>query len=67
MVDGENDFSASQVGYLFTFLARQISRGDNSLSVSRDLFDKVLQVLTENQDGHFKEERQQALLGMATK
>ncbi len=64
--EGEGDFSATQVGHLFTFLARRVAAGDRSLQVSRDLFDKVLNVLTET-DGatrSHREERQQALLEM---
>ena len=65
MVDGE-DYTATQVGYLFTFLARQIAAGEHSLNVSRDLFDRVLRVLTDDDAGGSaqREERQQALLEM---
>ena len=64
MVQGEG-YSPTQVGCLFTFLARQIVRGDQgSLNVSRDLFEQVLAVLTGTDDNTHKEERQQALLDM---
>ncbi len=65
--DMEGDFSATQVGHLFTFLARRVAAGDKGLQVSRDLFDRVLDVLTSTADGASKshrEERQQALLEM---
>ena len=63
MVKDNSPFSASQVGYLATFLARQLAKGDKSLVVSRDLFSRVLGMLTEEVPGEGqKEERQQALL-----
>jgi len=63
MVKEESPFSASQVGYLATFLARQLAKGDKSLAVSRDLFSRVLVMLTAGgQEAGQKEERQQALL-----
>jgi hypothetical protein len=58
------DYSAAQIGHLFTFLARQIARSDNTLSVSRDLFDKVLEVLTNSVENAQREEREQALMDM---
>ena len=64
MVKEESPFSASQVGLLFTFLARQLSKGEGVLAVSRELFSKVLGVLTKEDDQGSKEERQQALLDM---
>lgn len=64
MVKHQSPFSASQVGFLFTFLARQLARGDGApLVVSRTLFLAVLGVLTQ-EDGDGREERQQALLDM---
>ncbi|RVE67654.1 hypothetical protein OJAV_G00105110 [Oryzias javanicus] len=41
MVDNQ-DFTPSQVGGLFTFLARQLVKPDNTLFVNRKLFDQVL-------------------------
>lgn len=35
------DFTPSQVGGLFTFLARQLAKPDNTLFVNRKLFDQV--------------------------
>lgn len=35
------DFTPSQVGGLFTFLARQLAKADNTLFVNRKLFDQV--------------------------
>ena len=40
MVDNP-DFTPSQVGGLFTFLARQMAKPDNTLFVNRKLFDQV--------------------------
>lgn len=40
MVDN-SDFTPSQVGCLFTFLARQLAKPDNTLFVNRKLFDQV--------------------------
>lgn len=36
-----SDFTPSQVGCLFTFLARQLAKPDNTLFVNRTLFDQV--------------------------
>ena len=66
----EDGFSATQRGYLFTFIARQIAKGDNVFDPSRDLFEKFLDVLTETSAdsppdqaaSSHHEERQQALL-----
>ena len=66
MVKEESPFSASQVGLLFTFLARQLSKGEGVLAVSRELFSKVLGVLTKEEEQGSKEERQQALMDMIT-
>ena len=41
MVDNP-DFTPSQVGGLFTFLARQLAKPDNTLFVNRKLFDQVI-------------------------
>ena len=53
-----------QVAYLFTFLAQQIAKEENCINVSRDLFWKVLNVLTDTREKSHHEERQQALLDM---
>ena len=61
---------ASQVGTLFVFLARELSRprgtGGIGVTVSRDLFDQVLEHLTSpppsGEGSREHEERQQALL-----
>lgn len=36
-----SDFTPSQVGCLFTFLARQLAKPNNTLFVNRTLFDQV--------------------------
>ena len=56
----------SQVGSLFTFLARQLAKPWCSLHVERQLFEQVVEFLTADSGssstmGHH-EERQQALL-----
>lgn len=45
MVDNP-DFTPSQVGGLFTFLARQLAKPDNTLFVNRKLFDQVTSQLS---------------------
>ena len=42
-------FSGHQVGYLASFLARQLARADNTVLVSRDVFIRVLAILTRDQ------------------
>lgn len=54
-------FKASEVGALFTFLARQLGRPSSGLQVEKELFHKVFEYLTEPGGAH-REERQQALL-----
>uniref|UniRef100_A0AAY4B0D7 RING-type domain-containing protein n=1 Tax=Denticeps clupeoides TaxID=299321 RepID=A0AAY4B0D7_9TELE len=61
MVDNP-DFTPSQVGCLFTFLARQLAKPDNSLFVNRKLFDQVLEYLSSPDDDSRHTERQQVLL-----
>jgi hypothetical protein len=66
MVQQGNGFTPSQVGSLFTFLARQLAKPWCSLHVERQLFEQVVEFLTTDSGsscmmGHH-EERQQALL-----
>ncbi|XP_013387109.1 vacuolar protein sorting-associated protein 8 homolog isoform X2 [Lingula anatina] len=61
MVESEG-FSPSQVGILFTFLARQMARHENTIFVDRVLFEQVLEFLSQPGDDNRHEERQQALL-----
>ncbi|XP_033849664.2 vacuolar protein sorting-associated protein 8 homolog isoform X1 [Acipenser ruthenus] len=56
------DFTPSQIGCLFTFLARQIAKTENALFVNMQLFDQVLDFLCNPEDGTRHTERQQALL-----
>ena len=60
----DSSFSPSQVAYLFTFLAQQIAKEDHCLNVSLQLFEQVLNVLTDTNEKSHHEERQQALLDM---
>uniref|UniRef100_A0AAZ3NV05 Uncharacterized protein n=1 Tax=Oncorhynchus tshawytscha TaxID=74940 RepID=A0AAZ3NV05_ONCTS len=57
-----SDFTPSQVGSLFTFLARQLAKPDNTLFVNRKLFDQVLEFLCSPDDDSRHTERQQVLL-----
>ncbi|KAJ8003390.1 hypothetical protein DPEC_G00147830 [Dallia pectoralis] len=61
MVENSN-FTPSQVGCLFTFLARQLAKPDNTLFVNRKLFDQVLEFLCSPDDDSRHTERQQVLL-----
>ncbi|XP_047207284.1 vacuolar protein sorting-associated protein 8 homolog isoform X2 [Girardinichthys multiradiatus] len=56
------DFTPSQVGGLFTFLARQLAKPNNTLFVNRNLFDQVLEFLCCPDDDSRHTERQQVLL-----
>lgn len=61
-----NSLQPSQVGSLFTFLARQLAKPWCNLHVERQLFEQVVEFLTTDSCstgtmGHH-EERQQALL-----
>ncbi|CAG7727060.1 unnamed protein product [Allacma fusca] len=58
----QGDFTPTQVGVLFTFLARQMAKPENSLYVSKHLFEQVLEHLTSAKETVRLEERQQALL-----
>nr|XP_006819234.1 PREDICTED: vacuolar protein sorting-associated protein 8 homolog [Saccoglossus kowalevskii] len=55
-------FTPTQVGCLFTFLARQMAKHENSILVNRLLFEQVLEFLSNPDDEGRHEERQQALL-----
>ncbi|PVD38848.1 hypothetical protein C0Q70_01472 [Pomacea canaliculata] len=55
-------FSPTQVGILFTFLARQMARHENTIFVNRILFEQVLEFLANPADESRHEERQQALM-----
>ncbi|KAM9726368.1 vacuolar protein sorting-associated protein 8 homolog isoform 2-T2 [Menidia menidia] len=61
MVDNP-DYTPSQVGGLFTFLARQLAKPNNTLFVNRKLFDQVLEFLCCPDDDSRHTERQQVLL-----
>ncbi|KFW80538.1 Vacuolar protein sorting-associated protein 8, partial [Manacus vitellinus] len=58
-----SDFTPSQVGCLFTFLARQLAKPNNTLFVNRTLFDQasILCVCVPDDDSRHSE-RQQVLL-----
>ncbi|KAG7488795.1 hypothetical protein MATL_G00038250 [Megalops atlanticus] len=56
------DFSPSQIGSLFTFLARQLAKAEDTLFVNRQLFHQALHFLCNPEDTTQHAERQQALL-----
>ncbi|KAJ8277054.1 hypothetical protein GJAV_G00070960 [Gymnothorax javanicus] len=56
------DFSPSQIGSLFTFLARQLAKAEDNLFVNHQLFHQALDFLCNPQDTTQHTERQQALL-----
>ncbi|KAJ9588008.1 hypothetical protein L9F63_028181, partial [Diploptera punctata] len=66
MVQQGEEFTPSQVGSLFTFLARQLAKPWCSLHVERQLFEQVVEFLTADSGSSgtmgLHEERQQALL-----
>ncbi|BFY99915.1 hypothetical protein BsWGS_02955 [Bradybaena similaris] len=55
-------FTPTQIGILFTFLARQMARHENTIHVNRVLFEQVLEFLANPEDESRHEERQQALM-----
>ncbi|XP_030829831.1 vacuolar protein sorting-associated protein 8 homolog [Strongylocentrotus purpuratus] len=55
-------FSPAQVGCLFTFLARQMAKHENTIYVNRMLFEQVLEFLSNPSGETRHEEREQALL-----
>ncbi|GFT81859.1 vacuolar protein sorting-associated protein 8 homolog [Nephila pilipes] len=61
MVQNEG-FLPTEIGALFTFLARQMAKQENSIMVNRLLFEQVLEHLTNPGDETRIEERQQALM-----
>jgi hypothetical protein len=60
--EGEQTFSPSQVGSLFTFLARQGAKHRASIHVDETIYDQVLNYITHTEEDIVNEERQQALL-----
>lgn len=58
----DTGFLPSQVGSLFTFLARQMAKHENRIQVNQILFEQVLEYLANPDDDSRHEERQQALL-----
>lgn len=58
----EFSFSPSQVGSLFTFLARQGAKHRASIRVDEHVYDQVLDYITDAEEDIVNEERQQALL-----
>ncbi|XP_014767622.1 vacuolar protein sorting-associated protein 8 homolog isoform X2 [Octopus bimaculoides] len=55
-------FNPSQIGTLFTFLARQMARHENTILVNRVLFEQVLEFLSNPDEATRHEERQQAMM-----
>ncbi|XP_066963121.1 vacuolar protein sorting-associated protein 8 homolog [Macrobrachium rosenbergii] len=61
MVEGQG-FGPAQLGSLFTFIARQMSRQQGAIAINRQLFDQVLSHLTAPDASSHHEERETALL-----
>ncbi|XP_076030226.1 vacuolar protein sorting 8 [Oratosquilla oratoria] len=61
MVNGD-EFGPMQLGCLFTFIARQMSKQQGAIAVNRQLFEQVLAHLTDTSTESHHEERQTALL-----
>ncbi|CAL4079363.1 unnamed protein product [Meganyctiphanes norvegica] len=61
MVEGEG-FDPAQLGALFTFIARQMSKQQGAIAVNKNLFEQVLTHLTSPGTQSHAEERQTALL-----
>ncbi|KAK7082685.1 Vacuolar protein sorting-associated protein 8 [Halocaridina rubra] len=61
MVEGQG-FGPAQLGSLFTFIARQMSRQQGAIAINRQLFDQVLCHLTSSDASSHHEERETALL-----
>lgn len=59
------EFSPSQLGSLYMFLARQVSKRESSILVSKSLLEEIVLFLTNNSDDKRVEDRQQALLESA--
>jgi hypothetical protein len=65
MVSTPGSRVTSEVGHLFTFLARQLAKhGQHNLHVTSNLFDKMVVYLTNPEDDNRHEEREQALLDL---
>ena len=58
----DTTFTPTQVGWLFTFIARQMAKFETSIRVNKLLFEQVLEYLSNPEDESRHEERQQALL-----
>lgn len=58
----DQSFSPSEVGCLFTFIARQMAKHEGSIHVNKLLFEQVLEYLANPDEERRHEEREQALL-----
>ncbi|KAG0695015.1 Vacuolar protein sorting-associated protein 8 [Chionoecetes opilio] len=58
----DKEFGAPQLGSLFTFIARQMSKQQGAIAINRQLFDQVLCHLTSSDTESYHDERQTALL-----
>jgi len=67
MVRGEeHSFSPSQVGSLFTFLARQGAKHRASIQVDEHIYDQVLDYITHAEEDVINEERQQVCASVSS-
>ncbi|XP_063851088.1 vacuolar protein sorting-associated protein 8 homolog isoform X1 [Scylla paramamosain] len=58
----DKEFGPPQLGSLFTFIARQMSKQQDAIAINRQLFDQVLCHLTSSDTESYRDERQTALL-----
>lgn len=62
VVVSDSEFSSFQIGSLHLFLARQVSKREHSILVSRKLLEDIIEYLTCKENDAKMEDRQQALL-----
>ena len=62
MLGEATPFSGQQVAYLASFLARTLSSADNTVMVSRDVFTRVLDIVTCGEEHVDTDQRQEAIL-----
>lgn len=64
IVLSDNDFTFSQIGVLFTFLARQLSIKEYSLNVDNKIFNQIIEYLCKGKQMDRFEEREQTLISL---
>ena len=61
----DSEFTPSQIGSLYMFLARQVSKKESAIHISKNLLEEIIEFLTNCNDEKKVEDRQQALLELA--